>query len=87
MEKTHAPHREGGRSEANYFRGLRGYAVKSDASFISRIDSGCRMRDGQAQLPDHVNHPSVTVLGVVKRVVARNSLRYHQITSATTVEI
>ncbi len=45
------------------------------------------MGKGQAQLPEHVNPPYVTVLGVVKRVVARNSLRYRYVTSGTTVEM
>src|SRR5258708_26466707 len=61
---------------------LRGYAVEGDAS----IDSGCRVRNGKAQLPNHVNPPSVTVLGSVERVVARNSLLSHHITSATTAK-
>ena len=62
---------------------LRGYAVESDAS----IDSGYIVRNGKAQLPNHVNLPSVTVLGSVERVVARNSLLSHHLTSATTAKM
>ena len=51
------------------------------------IDSGCRVRNGKAQLPDHVNPLSVTVLGIVERVVARNSLLYYHVTSGMTVEM
>ena len=73
--------RRNGRNQI--FLELRGYAVESDAS----IDSGCRVRNGKAQLPNHVNLPSVTVLGSVERVVARNSLLSHHITSATTAKM
>ena len=61
---------------------LRGYAGESDAS----LDSGCRVRNGKAQLPNHVNLPSVTVLGIVEYVVARTSLLSHHPTSATTAK-
>jgi hypothetical protein len=54
---------------------------------LGGIDSGCRVRTGKAQFPDHVNPPSVTVLCVVERVVARNRLLYHHVTSGTTVEM
>jgi hypothetical protein len=51
------------------------------------IDSRCKVRNGKAQIPDHVNPPSMAVLCVVERVVARNSLLYHHVTSGTMVEM
>jgi hypothetical protein len=70
-------------AEIRYLCERRGYAKESDA----RIDSGCIVRTGKAQLPDHVNLPFVTVLSGVERILASNSFLSHQITSATMVEV
>lgn len=76
-------HEERRNGSNQIFLELRGYAGESDAS----LDSGCRVRNGKAQLPNHVNPPSVTVLGIVERVVARTSLLSHHLTSATTAKM
>ncbi len=54
---------------------------------MASIDSGYIVRNGKAQLPEHVNLPSVTVLDVGERFVARNSFLSHRVTSGTTVEM
>ena len=54
---------------------------------MASIDSGYIVRNGKAQLPEHVSLPSVTVLGVGERFVARNSFLSHRVTSGTTVEM